>query len=179
MQGTVENEFRHKTIFNLLGQKGYFRLGFSHNILAVSLLNEFRADLDHLEETGVGPQAGLAHPRGDLQQAGEGVLLDEGEELLLVLEVVVEVADRHPQLRRDVPHPGRLQAAATEDPRSRVEDLALLLQDFVALIVMTAGFLPSRGGDLNHRSKVCRSGAARVKPDQPIERSAIQRLNRA
>ena len=51
MQGTVENEFRHKTIFNLLGQKGYFRLGFSHNILAVSLLNEFRADLDHLEET--------------------------------------------------------------------------------------------------------------------------------
>ena len=51
MQGTVVDRFRQKTIFNLLGQKRYFRLGFSHNILAVSLLNQFRGDLDHLEET--------------------------------------------------------------------------------------------------------------------------------
>jgi arylsulfatase A-like enzyme len=51
MQGTVVDGFRQKTIFNLLGEKGYFRVGFSHNILAVSLLNQFRADLDHLEET--------------------------------------------------------------------------------------------------------------------------------
>ena len=38
IQGTTLDEFRNKNIFSLLGAKGYFRIGFSHNIVAMSLL---------------------------------------------------------------------------------------------------------------------------------------------
>jgi hypothetical protein len=91
-----------------------------------------------------------AHPRREGQEAPQRILLDEGEQLLLVLEVVIEVAHRHPQFRRDIAHAGGLEAAPAEDPRRRVEDLALLVEHLV------------RGSprDLNHRSKSLHSGAS-------------------
>jgi len=49
IQGTVLDEFRNKNIFSLLGEKGYFRIGFSHNIVATSLLDQFRLDIDTLQ----------------------------------------------------------------------------------------------------------------------------------
>jgi arylsulfatase A-like enzyme len=51
IQGTVLDEFRHKNIFSLLGVKGYFRIGFSHNIVATSLLDQFRLDIDNFTNT--------------------------------------------------------------------------------------------------------------------------------
>jgi len=51
IQGTVLEEFRNKNIFSLLGEKGYFRIGFSHNIVATSLLDQFRLDIDNFTKT--------------------------------------------------------------------------------------------------------------------------------
>ncbi|MEM2125324.1 MAG: sulfatase-like hydrolase/transferase, partial [Candidatus Methanosuratincola sp.] len=42
IQGTVLDEFSNKNIFSLLGERGYYRLGFSHNVLVVSLLDQFK-----------------------------------------------------------------------------------------------------------------------------------------
>lgn len=46
LQGTVADEFRDRSIFGLLGDKGYYRLAYSHNIVVSSLLDQFRADID-------------------------------------------------------------------------------------------------------------------------------------
>ncbi len=35
----------------MLGEKGYFRIGFSHNIVATSLLDQFRLDIDNFTKT--------------------------------------------------------------------------------------------------------------------------------
>jgi hypothetical protein len=42
----VLDEFRDRSIFGLLGDEGYYRLAYSHNIVVSSLLNQFRADID-------------------------------------------------------------------------------------------------------------------------------------
>jgi len=51
IQSTALDEFRNKNIFSLLGEKGYFRIGFSHNIVAMSLLDQFRSDIDKFTST--------------------------------------------------------------------------------------------------------------------------------
>src|SRR5215831_14276964 len=51
IQGTVLDEFKNKNIFSLLGEKGYFRICFSHNIVATSLLDQFRLDIDNFAKT--------------------------------------------------------------------------------------------------------------------------------
>jgi arylsulfatase A-like enzyme len=51
IQGTVLDEFSNKNIFSLLGGRGYFRTAFSHNIVAMSLLNQFRSDIDKVKST--------------------------------------------------------------------------------------------------------------------------------
>ena len=83
--------------------------------------------LDQHEQSAIGAELLVPHPVRQLEERLQGVFLDEGEERLFVLEVVVEVADRHVELRRDVAHPGGLEAAPAEDSRGRVEDLAFLL----------------------------------------------------
>src|SRR5215469_249685 len=51
IQSTVLDEFRHKNIFSLLGEKGYFRISFSHNIVAMSFLDQFRSAIDNFTNT--------------------------------------------------------------------------------------------------------------------------------
>jgi arylsulfatase A-like enzyme len=51
LQGTVLDEFRDRSVFRLLGDAGYYRLAYSHNIVASSLLDQFRADIDHFTLT--------------------------------------------------------------------------------------------------------------------------------
>jgi arylsulfatase A-like enzyme len=51
IQGTVLDEFRNKNIFSLLGEKGYTRIGFSHNIVVDSLLDQFRSNIDNHTNT--------------------------------------------------------------------------------------------------------------------------------
>jgi arylsulfatase A-like enzyme len=51
IQGTVLEDFRTKNIFALLGKKGYFRTTFTHNIVATSLLDQFRLDIDNFTNT--------------------------------------------------------------------------------------------------------------------------------
>lgn len=51
IQGTVLDEFSNKNIFSLLGERGYYRLGFSHNVLVVSLLDQFKTYIDEFTET--------------------------------------------------------------------------------------------------------------------------------
>jgi arylsulfatase A-like enzyme len=51
LQGTVLDEFRERSVFRLLGDAGYCRLAYSHNIVVSSLLDQFRADIDHFTLT--------------------------------------------------------------------------------------------------------------------------------
>jgi choline-sulfatase len=51
LQGTVLDEFENRSIFGLLGQAGYYRLAYSHNIVVASLLDQFRSDIDHFIPT--------------------------------------------------------------------------------------------------------------------------------
>jgi arylsulfatase A-like enzyme len=46
LQGTVVDAFRDRNIFRLLGDEGYHRLAYSHNMVVSSLLNQFRANID-------------------------------------------------------------------------------------------------------------------------------------
>jgi arylsulfatase A-like enzyme len=48
LQSTVLDEFKDKSVFGLLGDRGYHRLAYSHNMVVSSLLNQFRADIDDL-----------------------------------------------------------------------------------------------------------------------------------
>ena len=51
LQGTALDEFTDRSIFGLLGQVGYYRLAYSHNIVVASLLDQFRSDIDHFALT--------------------------------------------------------------------------------------------------------------------------------
>ena len=51
LQGTVLDEFRDRSLFRSLGDAGYYRLAYSHNIVVSSLLDQFRADIDHFTLT--------------------------------------------------------------------------------------------------------------------------------
>ena len=51
IHGTVSADFRKNNIFSLLGEKGYFRIGFTHNTLVTSLLDQFRSDIDDFTNT--------------------------------------------------------------------------------------------------------------------------------
>jgi arylsulfatase A-like enzyme len=46
LQGTVLDEFRDRSIFSVLGQTGYYRLAFSHNIVVTSLFDQFRSAIN-------------------------------------------------------------------------------------------------------------------------------------
>ena len=46
LQSTVLDEFRDRNIFKLLGNEGYYRLAYTHNLLASSFLNQFRSAID-------------------------------------------------------------------------------------------------------------------------------------
>ena len=83
---------------------------------------------DQQVELLIGRKAAVLDPAGELEQPAQAVLLAERQQVLLVLEVVVEVARPHPGLGRDLAHAGALQAAAPEDARRRLQDLPLLLE---------------------------------------------------
>jgi arylsulfatase A-like enzyme len=46
LQSTVLDRFRDRNLFRLLGDQGYYRLAFSHNLVVISLLDQFRRDID-------------------------------------------------------------------------------------------------------------------------------------
>jgi arylsulfatase A-like enzyme len=46
LQSTVSDEFRDRSIFRLLGERGYHRLAYSHNMVVNSLLEQFQPDID-------------------------------------------------------------------------------------------------------------------------------------
>jgi arylsulfatase A-like enzyme len=46
LQGTVLDQFRDRNLFRMLGDQGYYRLAFSHNLVVLSLLDQFRRDID-------------------------------------------------------------------------------------------------------------------------------------
>jgi arylsulfatase A-like enzyme len=48
LQSTVSEDFREKNLFRSLGQQGYYRLAYSHNMVVNSLLDQFRSDIDEL-----------------------------------------------------------------------------------------------------------------------------------
>lgn len=51
IQGTVRDILAHNNIFNLFGEKGYTRIGYSHNLLVTTLLYQFRKDLETFKWT--------------------------------------------------------------------------------------------------------------------------------
>jgi arylsulfatase len=51
LHGTVDDRLVSRNIFNLFGKKGYTRVGYSHNLLATSLLYQFRQDLETFKRT--------------------------------------------------------------------------------------------------------------------------------
>jgi len=51
LQSTVLDEFRDRSIFKLLGDEGYYRLAYTHNMLASSFLNQFRSAIDNFTPT--------------------------------------------------------------------------------------------------------------------------------
>jgi arylsulfatase A-like enzyme len=46
LHGIVEAPFIQDNLFNLMGAAGYFRFGYTHNLLVMSLLHQFRDSLD-------------------------------------------------------------------------------------------------------------------------------------
>ncbi len=46
LQSTAVKEYTHKNLFRLLADAGYYRLAYSHNLVASSLLDQFRGDMD-------------------------------------------------------------------------------------------------------------------------------------
>jgi len=46
LQSTVLDKFRDRSVFRLLGDEGYHRLVYSHNMVVSSLLEQFRPDID-------------------------------------------------------------------------------------------------------------------------------------
>ncbi|MFC1997193.1 sulfatase [Chloroflexota bacterium] len=51
LHGTVEENLVDHNIFNLLAEKGYTGMSYSHNLLATSLLYQFRAAIDNFKWT--------------------------------------------------------------------------------------------------------------------------------
>lgn len=85
IQGTVLDEYRDRSLFALLAGRGYHRLAYTHNIVAASLLDQFRRDLETLPQVGDLALLDLTFaerlfPR-DLTVAvhGEGVLTHRGD----------------------------------------------------------------------------------------------------
>ncbi|MFQ5615842.1 MAG: sulfatase-like hydrolase/transferase, partial [Anaerolineales bacterium] len=51
LYGTVSDNLEDKNIFNLFAPKGYYRIGYTHNLLVRTLLAQFLESLDALTET--------------------------------------------------------------------------------------------------------------------------------
>lgn len=51
MHGTVNDKLADRNMFNLFGDLGYSRIGYSHNLLVTSLLHQFRESIDTFKWT--------------------------------------------------------------------------------------------------------------------------------
>jgi hypothetical protein len=65
---------------------------------------------------------------GEIEKTGKSILLAEGQQVLLVAKVVVEIADVHLELGGDFAHTGGVEPSPSEDTRGRFEDLPLAPQ---------------------------------------------------
>jgi arylsulfatase A-like enzyme len=51
LHGTVDESFRDRNVFTEMARAGYYTFGYSHNLLVMSLMHQFRQDLDLLKRT--------------------------------------------------------------------------------------------------------------------------------
>jgi arylsulfatase A-like enzyme len=51
LHGTVDRSYQERNLFSTLEETGYYTFGYSHNLLVMSLMHQFRQDLDLLKKT--------------------------------------------------------------------------------------------------------------------------------
>jgi len=51
LHGTVDERYRDRNLFSEMAQAGYYTFGYSHNLLVMSLMHQFRRDMDLLKRT--------------------------------------------------------------------------------------------------------------------------------